>query len=215
MDLGVSPKRSAERSVESEATNNPQTPPMLAPEKVFKELHILSSLRCDFITVHPYMKDPKGLTTVGKVHDVLRKIKYHSVFIVREFTQRDSPHFHVLLFTDPTGPGRDLTLKLSKIKHAKVWSQKIVSNVARPDRMSREDIIEIVPMHEWETAYGLGEPYFTAFRNYATLRASQKAGFEYGAFVAPYYEQVRNIIKYMLKCNPTTEWIDHVIRFNK
>lgn len=190
----VERKRSAQRSGESEATNTEVT--TSRSEVIFSILKYNSCKKSYFITIHPYMKDSKSPTTVGKVYDRLKR-KFDHLFIVKEFTQKENPHFHILGVST-----KEVTLDL---KHCKTWCQKL--SYGLHDIPEFQEILQ-----EFEDGWSPQDANIEMLEALPEdIHRSKKAS----AFARRYHtveQQMKSIINYMLKTNPTIEYDEWLLK---
>lgn len=177
---------------ESEATNKESPDSHISPlfSIVWSLFGINSCSKVYFMTVHPYPKDIKACSTIGKVYDKYKKFFPH-LFIVKEKTQKGNPHFHIL------GIGGDPPKVL---KHNKIWSVKIVTGTG-----------EKLPDYGDYIADALN---FMDNPDPILLRAMHIDDVK-AYYVSKYYsisDQCKFILSYMLKENPSHVYDDYLIK---
>lgn len=192
----------AQRSGESEATNivNSLVSPRRAPltvSNVFDSLKINSCSPVFVATVHPYKKDPKHASKIGKVSDWVRKFSDH-YFIVREKNQdSDDYHYHIIC-------KQKKDTKISDFRHNKIWIKRLDSGMTMPP--SLPDLRAEVADRFFDPDDPLTNAEINAIADY-DLKMH---------YIQQYHSiesQSKYMIRYMLKDNPSTKYEDYIIQY--
>lgn len=196
-------KRAAEGE-ESEATNlrSPRGT-LISQSNIFNSLKVNSSSKVFFGVIHPYKKDQKSFQTISKAYDWLRKFG-EQIFIVKEKnTESSDSHYHFITVNNKV---KDVQVPI--LRHNKLWIKLVDSGVSLPPHDPSDHSADIYDR--------IFDPYESdSPPTSEEVEIIRKAEVKQ-SFIEQYYskeEQVKLMIKYMLKSNPQILYQDYIFRF--